>query len=160
MTIATDQTQIQTKQVLSHHDLYEQDFCLWIDQAVKLLSENRLSELDRQNLIEEISDMGSSQKHGLESNLEVVLMHLLKYKYQPEKRSNSWRSTLFEHRRRLQKAFKTSPSLKRHFAAEFDDCYTAARELASIETGLDIKLFPLEPPFTSNQALDKSYLPD
>ena len=160
MTIAIDQTQPRTQQVVSHHDLYEQDFCLWIEQAVKLLSENRLSELDRENLIEEISDMGSSQKQGLESNLEVVLMHLLKYKYQPEKRSNSWRSTLFEHRRRLQKAFKTSPSLKRHFASEFDDCYTAARELAAIETGLDIKLFPLESPFTSNQVLDKSYLPD
>ena len=160
MTIASNKKGTKTQQKISHHDLYEQDFCLWIEQAVKLLSENRLSELDRENLIEEITDMGSSQKHGLESNLEVVLMHLLKYKYQPEKRSNSWRSTLFEHRRRLQKAFKTSPSLKRHFAEEFDDCYTAARELAAIETGLDIKLFPLESPFTSNQALDKSYLPD
>ena len=74
MIVATDQT--RTQQVVSHHDLYEQDFCLWIEQAVKLLSENRLSELDRENLIEEISDIGSSQKHWLESNLEVVLMHL------------------------------------------------------------------------------------
>jgi hypothetical protein len=151
----------QTQQsTISHHDLYEKDFCLWIEQAIKLLSENRLTELDRENLIEEISDMGNSQKHGLESNLEVILMHLLKYKYQPDKRTNSWRSTLFEHRRRLHKAFKTSPSLKSHFTNEFNDCYAAARELAAIETGLDISLFPLESPFTPNQTLDKSYLPD
>jgi len=75
MAIASNKSQAQTQQVVSHHDLYEQDFCLWIEQAVKLLSENRLSELDRENLIEEISDMGSSQKQGLESNLEVVLAY-------------------------------------------------------------------------------------
>jgi hypothetical protein len=149
-------TQIQK---ISHHDLYEQDFCLWIEQAVKLLSENRLSELDRENLIEEIRDMGISQKQGLESNLEVVLMHLLKYKYQPEKRSNSWRSTLFEHRRRLHKAFKTSPSLKRHFAEEFSDCYVAARKLAAIETNISIDTFPITSPFTVSQVLDEDYLP-
>jgi hypothetical protein len=156
MTIASNRTRTQ----LTHHDLYEQDFCLWIEQAVKLLAENRLSELDRENLIEEISDMGSSQKHGLESNLEVVLMHLLKYKYQSEKRSNSWRSTLFEHRRRLQKAFKTSPSLKGHFAEEFNDCYTAARKLACIETNISIDTFPITSPFTASQVLDEDYLPD
>jgi hypothetical protein len=156
MAISSDQLQHK----ISHHDLYEQDFCLWIEQSIKLLSENRLSELDRENLIEEISDMGNSQKHGLESNLEIVLMHLLKYKYQPEKRSNSWLSTLFEHRRRLQRAFKTSPSLKRYFLEEFIDCYEAAREAASLETGLDINLFPSESIFTPDQVLDKSYLPD
>jgi len=160
MMIASSKSQAQPQQVVSHHDLYEQDFCLWIEQAVTLLSENRLSELDRENLIEEISDMGTSQKHGLESNLEVVLMHLLKYKYQPEKRSNSWRSTLFEHRRRLQKAFKTSPSLKRHFAEEFSDCYKAARKLASLETNISIDTFPITSPFTADQVLDEDYLPE
>ena len=72
----------QTPTSISHRELYEQDFYLWVEQAVKLLSENRLSELDRENLIEEIGDMGRSEKLSLESNLEVVLMHLLKYKYQ------------------------------------------------------------------------------
>ena len=156
MAIASNKTQIQ----LTHHDLYAQDFCLWIEQAVKLLSENRLSELDRENLIEEIESMGRSEKHGLESNLEVILMHLLKYRYQPEKRSNSWRSTLFEHRLRLHKAFKTSPSLKRHFADEFSDCYATARKFAAIETNIDIDAFPITSPFTQSQVLDEDYLPE
>lgn len=156
MAIASDKT--QTK--LTHHDLYEQDFCLWVEEAVRLLTENRLSELDRENLIEEISDMGSSQKHGLESNLEVILMNLLKYKHQPEKRSSSWLSNLFEHRRRLHKAFKTSPSLKRHFAEEFNDCYNAARKFAAIETGIEIDTFPITSPFTESQVLDEDYLPE
>jgi len=149
----------QTQTSISHHDLYEQDFYLWLEQTVQLLSENRLSEIDRENLIEEISDMGNSQKHSLESNLEIILMHLLKYKYQPEKRTNSWRSTLFEHRRRLHKTFKTSPSLKRHFADEFDDCYGAARKLAAIETEIPLDRFPITSPFTASQVLDENYLP-
>jgi hypothetical protein len=149
----------QTPTSISHRELYEQDFCLWVEQAVKLLSENRLSELDRENLIEEIGDMGRSEKLSLESNLEVVLMHLLKYQYQPEKRTNSWRYTIIEHRQRIHKAFRNSPSLKRHFVEEFDNCYIAARELAATETGLDIQLFPPESPFTPDQVLDKTYLP-
>ncbi|OIP77697.1 MAG: hypothetical protein AUK48_03500 [Oscillatoriales cyanobacterium CG2_30_44_21] len=60
------------KQKTSHQDLYEQDFYLWIEQAVNLLRSENLNELDGENLIEEI-----------ESNLEVILMHLLQYRYQP-----------------------------------------------------------------------------
>jgi len=156
MAIASNQPQ----QKISHQALYEQDLYLWLEQAMDLLRERNLAELDIDNLIEEIADMGSSQKQAIESNLEIVLMHLLKYKYQPDKRSNSWRYTLLEHRRRIQKAFKTSPSLKRHFLAEFAEAYETARELASAETGLDISLFPLESPFTTEQTLDKEYLPE
>ena len=104
MAIASDKT--QTK---SHHDLYEEDFCLWIEKALVLLRQGNLRDLDLENLLEEIEDMGNSQKQALESNLKVILMHLLKYKYQPEKRSNSWLYTLAEHRQRIRKAFKNSP---------------------------------------------------
>jgi hypothetical protein len=87
-------------------------------------------------------------------------MHLLKYKYQPEKRSNSWRYTIIEHRLRLHKAFKHSPSLKRYFLQEFADCYLNARKLASAETGLAIATFPIESPFTAEQTLDEEFLPE
>ena len=87
-------------------------------------------------------------------------MHLLKYKYQPEKRSNSWRYILLEHRRRLDEAFKTSPSLKRYFLQEFENCYLGARNLASAETGLAIATFPPETPFAIAQVLHKDYLPE
>ena len=133
---------------------------MWIEQTLVLLRQGNLRDLDLVNLLEEIEDMGNSQKEALESNLEIVLMHLLKYKYRPDKRSNSWRYTLLEHRRRLQKAFKTSPSLKRHFLAEFTEAYETARELASAETGLEINLFPLDSPLTPEQTIDKDYLPE
>jgi hypothetical protein len=85
---------------------------------------------------------------------------LLKYKYQPDKRTNSWRYTIVEHRQRIRKAFKNSPSLKRHFLEEFADVYLDARQLAAIETGLPINSFPLEPPFTSDRSLDEGYFPE
>ena len=161
MAIATDQTQIQpkTEPELAHHDLYEQDFCLWIEKALELLHEGNLKDLDLENLLEEIADMGNSQKQSLESNLKILLMHLLKYKYQADKRTNSWRYTIVEHRQRIRKAFKNSPSLRRHFLQEFADVYLDAKQLAVAETGLSPNIFPIECPFTTDQALDEAYFP-
>ena len=150
----------QVSQNTSHQALYTQDFYLWIDQAMSLLREGNLKELDLENLLEEIEDMGSSQKSALESNLEVILMHLLKYKYQQNKRSSSWRYTIIEHRRRLYKAFKKSPSLKKYFLEEFADAYAGARKLAAVETEISIDTFPLESPFTPEQVLNEDYLPE
>jgi hypothetical protein len=150
-------TQIQ---ILSHHDLYEQDFCLWVEQALVLLREGNLTDLDLENLLEEIAGMSNSQKQALESNLKIILTHLLKYKYQPDKRTNSWLYTIVEHRQRIRKAFKNSPSLKRHFLEELADVYLDARKLASVETGIAIDIFPITSPFTASQVLDEDYLPE
>lgn len=144
----------------SHSEIYEQDFSLWLEQAVQLLREGNLEALDIENLVEEIESMGRSERQAVKSNLEIILMHLLKYKYQSEKRSNSWRYTLLEHRRRLAEAFKASPSLKRYFLQEFKDCYLGARKLASVETGIPIMTFPIDTPFTPEQTLDEDYLPE
>ena len=88
-----------------------------------LLREHQLSELDIPHLIEEIEDMERSEKRAVESNLVVILMHLLKYQYQPQKRSNSWKGSIREHRRRLRKLLEDSPSLKPYFQAVFHECY-------------------------------------
>ena len=140
--------------------LYEQDFCLWIETTANLLKERRFSQLDIENLIEEIETMGRSEKNALESNLIVVFLHLLKWQYQPDKRSRSWKSSIFEHRRRIHKAFKNSPSLKPFFASIFPECYKYGRKQASIETGLSLAVFPTESPFTIDEILDEDFLPD
>jgi hypothetical protein len=139
--------------------LYEQDYYRWIETTVQLLQQGRLTEVDLANLIEEIADMGKSTKSVLKSNLKVLLMHLLKYKYQPEKRSRSWRSTIFEHRDGIQESLSTSPSLKPYLQEVFGDCYQTARKKAAIETGLDISTFPPKSPFTPEATLDPDYLP-
>lgn len=140
--------------------LYNQDFCLWASETAKLLREGKFSELDMENLIEEVEDMSGSQKRALLSNLRVLLMHLLKYKYQPEKRSNSWRSTIIEHRIRLEDAFEESPSLRGYFLEVFDKAYHKAKKQATEETELPLNTFPIESPFTAEQTIDEDFLPE
>ncbi len=140
--------------------LYEQDFFLWLELTSRLLNERRFSDLDITNFIEEIESMGWSLIHGLQSNLVVVLLHLLKYKYQPEKRSKSWLSSILEHRRRLRVCLEDSPSLKSYFTEVFDRCYQDACRQAAVETELPINQFPNQSPFTPEEAIAPEFLPD
>ena len=140
--------------------LYERDFVLWLQETAELLKQQRLAEVDWHNLIEEIESMGRSERQALQSNLQVVLMHLLKYQYQSQKRSNSWRFTLIEHRDRLNVALEDSPSLKPYLGEIFEQCYAKARKKAAVETGLNIDIFPVQCPFTIDQTLDLDYLPE
>jgi hypothetical protein len=140
--------------------LYEQDYYLWIKQTVNLLQDQKFSEIDLVNLIEEIKDMGKSEKRAINSNLRILLMHLLKYRYQSEKRSNSWLFTIVEHRKRIQESLEISPSLKAYYHEVFVKCYQDARELAAAETGLSIDLFPQTPIFSPENVLNSDYLPE
>jgi hypothetical protein len=140
--------------------LYDLDFNLWLETTANLLKERQLDKLDYDNLVEEIESMGRSEKDALESNLEQLLMHLLKWKYQVNKRSNSWQYSITEHCLRLKKAFKKSPSLKVYFEQVFDDCYQDARLLASKDTGLNKDVFPINCPFDKEAILNPEYLPE
>ncbi|MFM2063375.1 MAG: hypothetical protein RLZZ507_3045 [Cyanobacteriota bacterium] len=146
--------------VTTNSNLYEQDFYLWIETTAKQLKAGKFAEIDLENLIEEIESMGRNEKHALESNLVILLMHLLKYKYQPEKRTNSWKATIREHRRRLTRSFKESPSLKTYFQEVFMECYQDARQQASDETGLLLDMFPVESPFNTDECLNQDFLPN
>ena len=150
---------LPTQNTQDNQSLYEQDFLLWLETTTKLLKEQRFTELDLANLIEEIEDMGKSSKSALRSNLIVVLLHLLKWKYQAEKQSKSWQLSIFEHRRRLNDDFQDSPSLKRYYAEIFSKCYQNACQQAVIETGMSLEKFPVESPFTLEQVLDSEFLP-
>jgi hypothetical protein len=140
-------------------NLYERDYYLWLSHTAQLIKEGKFSEVDTANLVEEIEDMGRSEKRAVKSNLVILLLHLLKYKYQPAKRTNGWKSSIREHRRRLREDFQVSPSLKRYFAEVFDECYQDGREQAADETGLPLDTFSIESPFTPTEALDPDYLP-
>ena len=141
-------------------NLYEADFNLWIQETVNLLRKGDFIDLDIENLAEEIEDIGNNRKDALESNLIRVLQHLLKWKYQPQKRTNSWKASVTEHALRLNKSFKKSPSLRPYFDQVFDECYHDARLIASQETGIDILLFPEACPFDKNDILNPQYLPE
>jgi predicted DNA-binding ribbon-helix-helix protein len=140
--------------------LYESDFYLWLATTAQLLRNGNFSGIDLDNLIEEIEGMARKEKQALKSNLRILLMHLLKWKYQTDKRTNSWRSTIREHRKRLKDAFADSPSLKPYYLEIFADGYQDARELASDETGLSLDTFAVDSPFTHEETLNEDYLPD
>jgi hypothetical protein len=141
-------------------NLYECDFNLWVEATAQLLREGRLTELDVENLLEEVESMGISNKLALSSDLVVVLLHLLKWQYQPNKRTRSWEKSIAEHRRRIDERFEASPSLKRYYLQIFDKCYRNARKQAKIETRLPLAHFPEICPFTSEQVLDEEFLPE
>jgi len=140
--------------------VYEEDYSLWLEMTAEQLRTRQLENLDIENLLEEIEAMARKEKVALESNLEVLLMHLLKYQYQVNKRSPSWRYTIDEHRSRILKALKVSPSLKPYLKQVFDDCYQEGRRKASIETGLAIATFSIQSPFSQEETLNPDFLPE
>ncbi|HHP7232749.1 MAG TPA: DUF29 domain-containing protein [Xenococcaceae cyanobacterium] len=140
------------------NQLYEQDFCLWVENTVNLLKQKKFNNIDWKNLIEEIESLGKSERNALKSNLRVLLRHLLKWQYQPNKRSNSWNYTISEHSIRITEALADSPSLKAYFTDIWQNCYSNARNLAAKETGLDINLFPVDCPFSQEEILNPEYV--
>jgi len=149
-----------TKLQTTPKNLYETDFIAWVETTVEQLRSQNYASVDWENLIAEIEDMSRRERKSLKSNLVVLLLHLLKWQYQPEMRSGSWRGSIREHRRRINDDLKDSPSLLPYFQEVFADCYTNAREQAADETGLPLEMFPLDCPYAPEQSLDAKYLPD
>jgi hypothetical protein len=151
---------MNTATAQSAADLYEQDFYAWTEAQAALLKAGRLGELDLPNLLEEIESMGISQRAELKSRLRVLLMHLLKWRFQPEARSSGWKGTINEQRICLELLLETSPSLVRFLPEDVPAMYSKARRIASDETGLPLATFPETCPFTVEQVLDLRYRPD
>jgi hypothetical protein len=143
-----------------HQSLYDRDFNLWVEEQVTLLEARKFDRLDLANLIEEIADMARSQKKAIQSDLVVLLTHLIKWRYQPEHRSTGWAGSIVEHRRRIREEIEDSPSLAGYPREIFERCYRAAREQAAAETGLLRSGLPETSPYTVDQALDPEFLPD
>jgi Domain of unknown function DUF29 len=139
------------------NSLYEQDFTLWLETTADSLRKKDFASLDLENLIEEIEAMGRSEKRELYNRLIVLLMHLLKWEYQPSHRSNSWLSTINEQRRQIIKLLADSPSLKNYLQENFPECYQLARKDASLETGLPIENFPEQLTFFQENLLNADY---
>jgi hypothetical protein len=140
--------------------LYETDFAKWLETTAQLLKEQRFTELDLDNLIEEIEALSRSDKREIRSRLIKLLSHLLKYTYQPEKRSKSWTSTILEQRRQISLILEDSPSLRNYVTEVFTSCYEKARHEAVDETELFIDQFPPTCPFAEADVLTDGWLPN
>jgi Domain of unknown function DUF29 len=142
------------------NSLYEQDFYAWANEQAALLRAGKLDSADIENIAEEIESMGRSEKRELVNRLAVLLLHLLKWRYQPSFRSNSWRLTIKEQRYRLRRHMNDNPSLKSQLGDAMLDAYSLARIGAERETGLAVETFPESCPFTFDQAMAEDFLPD
>jgi Domain of unknown function DUF29 len=139
---------------------YEEDFYAWTCEQARLLRSGEFSSIDAANLAEEIESLGRSDRRELESRMTVLLMHLLKWQKQSKLRSRSWSGTILEQRRRIEKLLKESPSLRPSVDEALAEVYTEAREAASNETGLPETEFPAGCPFTTDEVLSRSFLPE
>jgi uncharacterized protein DUF29 len=142
------------------NDLYATDFYTWTQEQARLLRERRWDDLDLDNLVDEVESVGRSDKRQIESRLEILLAHLLKWRFQPGGRGASWVGTIFEQRRRLIGILEESPSLREFEQREVFNSYPAAKLLAAKETGIALGVFPDKCPFTPNQVLDLEYYPE
>ena len=141
-------------------DSYEADFHAWSVEQAERLRRARPASVDWRNLAEEIDSLGRSDKRALGSDLKVVLEHLLKWHYQPGKRSDSWRDSIEEHRDRIARILADSPSLAGWPAAILDDEYARARRKALRDTGLASSEIPQSCPFALDRILDPDFLPE
>jgi hypothetical protein len=139
---------------------YDRDFNLWLEQTVNLLKIGRFDELDLDNLVNELESMSRRDKREIQSRLKILLMHLLKWQYQPEQRSLSWRSSIQNNRTEIRLIIEDSPSLKDYPLAVLDRAYIPARRDAAAETELSLELFPVICPFAISEILDEDFFPE
>ncbi|HED1713394.1 TPA: DUF29 domain-containing protein [Klebsiella variicola subsp. variicola] len=139
---------------------YDTDYYGWTQEQAELLRNGRLSELDTQNLLEEIEAMGRSERRELESRLEKLFMHLLKWQYQSDRQTRSWKLTIEEQRRKAVRVLTENPSLKHRIPEIIADAYGDAVISAERETNIRRTVFPATCPWSFEQALDDTFWPE
>jgi hypothetical protein len=134
--------------------LYETDFYAWTQTQVELMKHGNLNALDIANLMEEIQSLGKQQKQELRNRLGVLIGHLLKWQYQPNFRSKSWRVTIRGQRRRIKEHILENPSLKSYLHQAIAEAFPDGIDLVLKETPLEEKDLPSECPYTVEQIFD------
>ncbi len=137
---------------------YELDFYAWTQQQAELLRSKQIGQLDWDHLAEEIEDMGRAEKRQLGSRLEILIMHLLKWQFQPNLRSRSWKLTIKEQRLRLEKLLEENASLKANLEDVKGKIYPLAVITAEKETGLSC--FPNSCPYDLREILAPDFFPE
>lgn len=143
---------------LSLKELYEIDDYLWIQETVKLLKEKKFNQLDLENLIEELDDLGNEKKHKVESLLQQIIRHLLLIQYwdnEREKNYRHWRSEVTSFRSQINK--RITKNFYNYLQNNLQEIYTDAYDYVVDKSGINV--FPLECPYNLSQLLDKTWFP-
>ena len=140
---------------LDKPSLYDTDYVAWLEEQAAHLRAGRLSALDVPNVAEELEGLARSDRHELANRLETLILHLLKWDQQPDQRSNRWRASVAEQRRRLRRLLRDSPSLQRSLEDTAREVYPEAIEQAAIETRLSETAFPATLPYSLKQLFER-----
>jgi len=139
--------------------LYSTDFYRWSQEQAELLRQGRFDQIDRENMIEEIESMGRREKQELRNRLAVLLMHLLKWQYQPNLQGKSWMLTIKIQRLEIREHIGENPSLKHSLDELVEKAWKIALPKAEQETGLTITIFPKKCPWSFEQFMDNGFWP-
>ena len=139
---------------------YAGDYYAWVQEQVAALKAGQFDLLDLDNLAEEVGDLAISVKREIRSRLKVLLIHLLKWRFQPARRSSSWEATIVDQRNELLDELSESPSLRRYATEILQRQYSAARLGAAGETRLSKNVFPPDCPFAIADILNPDFFPE
>ncbi len=145
---------------MSNASKYHTDFHAWAIEQAELLRAGRLAEADATNIAEELASMGRSERRELVTRLAVLLLHLLKWAFQPERRGKSWRLTIEEQRRQILRHLGENPSLRAGIEEAMADAYADAVLRAERETDLPRDYFPWACPYSFTEATAEGFWPD
>jgi hypothetical protein len=138
---------------------YQTDVIAWANEQAAFIRAGRFDQLDLEHIAEEIEDVGKSEQRALESRMAVLLAHLLKWQYQPDRQGGSWSRTIKEQRKGVLARLKKTPSLKVSISdsAWLDSVWSDAVAQVTSETGLDV--FPDACPWKMDTVLSEGWLP-
>jgi len=144
--------------VINLKRLYEDDYLLWLETNIQLLNKRQLDGLDYDNLVEELIDLGRSEKRAVENLLKQLLIHLLLYQYwvtEKERNANHWKGEIINFREQLKREFR-SKTIYNHAVSEFLEMYDVAAKVAEAKSGVAI---PSQCHYLFEQVINENWLP-
>ena len=144
----------------SNAELYEQDVYAWAQETAALIRAGKWHAVDAETVAEEVESVGASEYRAVSSAVYQILVHLLKWRYQPHRQSRSWQGSIVEHRNRVPRGLRRAPSLAREIPMMMVEEYPAACRKVSAQTGLPLATFPQACPWTAAQILDDDFWPE
>jgi hypothetical protein len=134
---------------------YEDDLYTWVEEQVALLRAGRLTEIDAQNIAEELGDVARSERRSLVSAVAVLTLHLLKWDHQSAKRSRSWVATVNEQRQEIHELLERNPGMKPQIEEAMRIGYAKGRHRAVAETNLEYEIFPELCPYSFEEIMTR-----
>ena len=141
---------------------YDQDIVAWANEQAKLVRNKQFHLLDLKHIAEEIEDVGKSEQRELASRMAVLLCHLIKWAYEPERQGSSWQATIRTQRNRIKHRLKKTPSLKTCLEDSewWADAWADARDAATKETSIGYDQFPDPCPWSIDEILSEDWFPE